>query len=677
MKLISLTSLSSYALGFLAVSILLLFQCCTYTQRIKDGSMAFERKQYSVAVEMLKSEFSKSKSRVERGKIAFMLAESLQYLGENETSIDWFKKAYDNQFGDKALQGYAFALKQDEQYDEAAKAFKELGIETGDPITYRKEISACEVARVWKETPNEERAFDVEISDFNSSASDYAPVYLASDEIIFTSDRGEASGESIYNWTGREFSDLFRYSNGKISVMDGPFNSKDNDGTISFNRDRNYAVFTRCYQREGEDSYCILMESSLINDSWTEPQELPFIEANVNYGQPAVNAGGDVIYFASDHPDGWGGFDLYKVMKIADEWNEPVILPLRLNTIEDEQFPFLQLDTLYFSSTGHGGMGGLDIYKTYKRPNGTWAPVQNLKYPINSGGDDFGFAIQTTSLPGKIAEGFFSSNRKDGAGNDDIYAFIEKVPVIPETAVVEVEVDSSEIISKTKKEIIYKIIGHVISDEYKDINDPSTIVEGATTDVANAQVTITTTDETIDVKGNENGYFEQVISTDGNYDFLVSADGYLTNTAQLSVQFDEEDISSSEQLFRLKVKLDRIFKDVEINLENIYYDLDKWDIRTDAEPTLLELVKNLNLNPNIRIQLSSHTDCRGDDPYNEWLSQKRAQSAVDFLISQGIDASRLEAKGYGESIPFDPCVCNQCSEEQHQANRRTTFKIIE
>jgi len=639
--------------------------------------MAYERKQYFVATDMLSKQFAKSKSRVERGQLAFLLGRSWTAMGESEKAIEWYKKAYDNAYGEEALIQQAFALKMNEQYEEAAEAFKAVGLETGDPITFRKEVSACIIAAEWKNTSNAERSFDIESSIINTSASEYAPVFYNTD-LVFTSDRDDADGDATYNWTGRAFSDIFVKEDNSIKAIDGPFNTKHNDGTISYNSDLNYAVFTRCFTPTSEDQFCQLLESRLENGNWTVPQLLPFLEDGVNYGQPSVSESGDVIYFSSNHPDGWGGMDIYRVSKDGEEWNDPVILPLRLNTIEDEQFPFARKDTLYFASSGHGGMGGLDIYKTYVRSNGEWAPVENLKYPINSGGDDFGFIIRSTRQSGKLSEGYFSSNRKDGKGGDDIYSFTEKVAIIPEPEVVVAEKPEEEVIieevESTEKK--YKLLGYVTTDLYTDTNDPKTKIPKSVTPVAMAKVTINYSGQPIIVTTDSKGYFEQMIDTDGLYKISASADGYFNNTVDRNITF-KENTGASEQLFKVQIKLDRIFKNVEINLDNIYYDLDKANIREDAKPTLLDLAAVLKENPQIRIQLSSHTDCRGPVTYNQNLSQRRAQSAVDYLISQGISPDRLQAKGYGASRPADICVCNECSEDQHQANRRTTFKIIE
>lgn len=658
---------------------------CSFTQKIKDGNMAYERKQFSVATDLLSKEFAKSKSRVERGQLAFMMGRSLSALGQNEKAIDWYKKAYDNAFGEDALIQYAFALKQDEQYTEAAKAFKDVGLETGDPITFRKEISACTIAAEWKNTPVEERAFDIESANINTSAAEYAPVFLPNGHMAFTSDRDDALGEEAYNWTGRGFSDLFVVEGNSVKAMDGPFNTKHNEGTISYNQDMTFAVFTRCYRTDSEDAHCLLMESNLVDGTWTMPQPLPFQESGVNYGQPSLNPEGDVIYFSSNHPDGWGGYDIYRVSRADDGWNEPVILPLKLNTIEDDRFPYIIADTLYFASNGLGGMGGLDIYKTYIRSNGGWSSVQNLKYPINSGGDDFGYIIRSTQKAGKLSEGYFSSNRKDGKGGDDIYMFTEKVPVIPKPEIIEEPIDSTAILAeiKRKNEEIerakkkHKIIGYVVADSYANPDDPSSKIANSTTPIANASVNMTFDGNSYNVQTDQKGYFEKEIDMDGLYQFAVSADGYLNNSTSLTVAFDKEDKSNNQKLYKVTVKLDKIFKNVEINLDNIYYDLNKANIREDAKPTLVELANTLNQNPQIRIQLSSHTDCRGEDAYNEDLSQRRAESAVDFLISQGVAPNRMVAKGYGETRPADSCDCNSCTEDQHQANRRTTFKIIE
>jgi peptidoglycan-associated lipoprotein len=640
---------------------------CTYTQKIKDGTTAFERKQYKEAIPMLQKEYNKLDSRREQGNYAFMMAESYRELGQVEAAIQWYKTAYDYSYGVDALKQQAYMLKQNEQYEEAKQAFKNLGIEIGSPYEYRKEIAACDIAIAWDKDPNLE--YSVEGADFNTGQADYSPTLYENNQLVFTSDRGSSTGEDLYNWTGNKYSDLFivDLNSEIVRPFDGNINSEYNDGTAVFTGNYSEMYFTRCYSGEKyEDNFCKLMMSQRSGDSWTVPVVLPFVKDRVNYGHPAMSANGNSLYFSSNDPEGWGGFDLYLSERTPDGWSEPVLLSRSINTIHDEQFPFLDGDTLYFASSGHTGMGGLDIFKTYRMENSYWSSPFNLKPPINSGGDDFGFTLipLSNTNPDIQQEGYFSSNRVNGIGNDDIYRFIKQPP--------------AEEIVPTPEPLAYtmRLEGYVLEKIYAVPDDPNSDVLGRKP-LNQATVDITIGRSKKQVTVGEDGFFSLELDEKTNYEFFASKEGYFNNVERFSTEGIGKDPNNPDRVFELEIVLDKIFRNKEITLENIYYDFDKWDIREDAEPTLDQLADDLNLNPDLRIELGSHTDCRGNARYNEDLSQKRAQSAVDFLISKGVDAGRLVATGYGENVPQVDCVCNRCSEDQHQANRRTTFKIIE
>ena len=639
---------------------------CTYTQKIRDGKTAYERMQFDVATKMLKKEYKKAKSRVEKGKIAYLIGDSYKRLNQDQNSIDWFKIAYDNQYGVDALKEYAYGLKATEQYKEAKIAFKELGIEIGSPYEYRREINACDIALGWKELKYPE--YRIDLLQFNTGSADYSPSLFKDNQLVFTSDRSTSKGDDVYNWTGKDFSDLFvvDLDNNSVSSFDDRLNTIENEGTVSFNKEYSEVYFTRCYGGKKEDAYCKLMMSSYQADAWTLARVLPFVQNGVNYVHPAISEDGNKLYFASNHPDGWGGYDIYVSEREAGDWGEPKLLSRSVNTIGNEKFPALDGDTLYFASDFHPGMGGLDIFKTYPY-NGNWAPARNLRPPVNSGGDDFGYIVdrKSTKADGVVQIGYFSSTRADGVGADDIYSF-EKIIPPPEPEKEEPEV------------VEYKMIldVYILEKIYDDPTDPNSKVLGRKPlDAATVEVSIDKKKKNVTV--GEDGLFSVNLRENTNYSFLASKEGYLNNIGKFTSRGIGKDPNNPVQRFELEIVLDKIFKDKEIVLENIYYDFDKWDIRQDAEPTLNDLAQNLSLNPTIRIQLSSHTDCRGAPRYNDELSQKRAQSAVDYLIGKGIDTERLVAKGYGESLPSIDCVCNRCTDEQRQANRRTTFKIIE
>lgn len=659
----------NYMKGYLPALAALLFLLagCAYTLKIEDGAMAVDRKQYAVAVPLLKKEFRKAKSRTQKGEAAFLLAESYDQLGQREEAAEWYRTAYNNGKGVEALERRADMLKATEQYAEAIEAYQEAGLEIGSPFEYRREIQGAESALSW--LAQDQRTYEAEAAEFNSSAADYAPVLFGEGQLVFTSDRATATGDDAYNWTGRDFADLFLVDlrSGDVRSFDENINTDGNEGTATFGPGELEMIFSRCTSGKNEDAYCRLMSSSRNPDgSWNTPEPLAFTKPNINYLHPTLSADGRMLYFSSDDPEGWGGFDIYVSERQEDgSWSTPELLPRAVNSEKDEQFPYLDADTLYFASSGHISMGGLDVFKSHRNAQNRWSPAYNLKPPINSGADDFGFVVDRSVAPDDetLAVGYFTSQRSGGSGRDDIYRYRKAVPP-PAPPVVE-EIEYRDLLDV-----------YVLEKIYADPTDPNSRVLGRRP-LVGAELRVSAGDQSQAITVDEEGKLSLRLAEDTDYNFLAKADGFLNNTARFSSRGLGRDPANPVQQYEVEIVLDKIFLDREIVLENIYYDFDQYFIREDAQPTLNELADLLELNPEIRIELGSHTDCRGADAYNENLSRLRAQAAVDYLISQGIDAERLESNGYGETRPVVDCVCARCTEEEHQQNRRTTFKILE
>ena len=651
--------------------LLLSITACTYTMKIRDGRTAYERKQFSVAAKMLPGEIKKLDSRVEKGKLAYLLADAYIQLNRPSDAVEWYQTAYDYGYGVEALEGKAYTLKRMERYEEAILAFRDLGFEIGSPYEYRREISACEVAQGWKDIERQE--YRITNAAFNTGDADYAPVPYKDNSLVITSDRTTATGEDTYNWTGNDFSDLFlvNLASGDVEPFEQVINTPDNEGTIAFNEDYSKMIFTRCTSpSEDQDAYCQLYVSERNGTRWSRPRPLSFQDDNVNYMHPALAPDGSKLYFSANHPEGWGGYDIYVSTWLGDDWDVPRLLGRSVNTPGNEQFPTLDRDTLYFSSNRHNSMGGLDIFRSYEMTNGNWAPAFNLKPPINSGADDFALVIDRSqpTVGDVVQRGYFSSSRYSGSGRDDIYT-MEKVILPPPP-----EPDEPEVTEEV--EPIVKLDVYVLEKIYQDPTDPNSRVLGRRP-LPEASLALEFGNTTDEVTVGEDGKYSIELEEGKVYEFLAKKEGYLNNDATFSSQGIAPAPGNPVQTYELEIELDKIFLDREIVLENIYYDFDKWDIREDAEPTLDELIRNLRLNPEITIQLVSHTDCQGNDRYNQQLSQRRAQSAVDYLIAQGIEEDRLSAVGYGEEQPAVDCICARCTEEEHQSNRRTTFKIVE
>ncbi len=639
---------------------------CTYTQKITDGQTAFERKQFPLAISLLQKDFRKVKSRVEKGKIAFLIGESWRMMHRDDEAAKWYRTAWDHLYGVEALKQYAFALKRAGQYRQAIEAFKELGIEIGSPYEYRKEISACQIALGWLE--NQDPSIRVRAAEFNSSAADYAPALWHPNTLVFTSDRAASTGDEVYHWTGRDFSDLFVVSleTGIVEPFGPPINTPKNEGTATFSADGNQMVFVRCAnQSKYADGYCRLYYTRRTDNGWTPPLPLPFQKSGVNYGQPAFSADGSWLYFSCNDPEGWGGYDIWRVPHQANGWGAPTLLSRAINTPGNEQFPTVHGDTLYFASDGLIGMGGLDIFRSWRMPDGSWVPARNLLPPINSSSDDFALVVDPHPPTEEgWQHGWFSSNRN---GNDDIFYFVR-------TAAPPLAQEDQAELPDSAYQLWLDL--YVLQKIFSDPNDPTSQYLGRKP-IPQAILVMHTPNAVDTLHTDTEGYIALPLDWNTEYTFTASAPGFLTNQATFSTYGIARDPTRPIQRFELELVLERIFLNREIVLEDIYYDFDRWEIRDDAKPTLDRLAQQLKLNPNIRIMLASHTDCRGSDRYNLELSQKRAQAAVDYLIAKGVDPDRLIARGFGESQPRVPCICTRCTEEEHQLNRRTTFAIID
>lgn len=653
------------------LTLLVFVSACTYTAKITDGATAVDRKQYSVAVPMLEREYKKAKTRKDKGEVAFNLARAYVETGRDEQALDWFQKAYDNNAGPAALEGKADAQKRLELFEDAIQTYTDLGFEIGSRYEYRKQIAGAEQARKWRdqEGKGKEREYVVEAVGFNSGQADYAPV-IFNDRLVFTSDRSAAAGEEEYNWTGRGFTDLFvidPVAGGKTEPFDQGINTPDHEGTAAFKPDGTEMIFTRCSSPgKREDAYCGLYRAERLGQGWGQARPLSFVKPGVNYLHPAYSANGKKLYFSALLDEGWGGYDLYVCdQKPNGDWTEPILMNRAINTQGNEQFPSLDGDTLYFASDGHEGMGGLDIFRTYPLQNGRYAAVKNLRTPINSGADDFAFSILSREGDGANATvtGYFSTARPGGAGSDDIYRYTKRV--LPPPPVDPIPIDYKNVLDV-----------FVVEKIYENPDDPDSRVLGRKP-VPNATIVASIGEQSRTVTADEEGKLSLVLVDNQNYQFRAEREQYLAAEGRFSSRNLPRDPEDPEQRYELELELDKIILNREIVLDNIYYDLAESFIRDDAKPTLNQLSELLTRNPDIRIELGSHTDCRGRDGYNQQLSEARAESAVAYLIGQGIAADRLSARGYGEEDPVEQCICERCTEAEHQRNRRTSFRVVE
>jgi outer membrane protein OmpA-like peptidoglycan-associated protein len=460
--------------------------------------------------------------------------------------------------------------------------------------------------------------------------------------LVFSADRPEFKGKNKNPWTGNSYQDLYftqKDEQGRwISpvLLKGEINGQYHEGPASFSADGNTVYFTRSdyvKRKAGKNSENVnnlkIFRATLKGDQWVDLVPMSFNSDEHSVGHPSLSADGHTLYFVSDAPGGYGGTDIYRVKKDGSEWGIPENLGKEVNTPGNEMFPYIHQDgTLYFSSDAHNNMGGLDVFMTTEI-DGKWLQVENLNYPLNSSRDDFAYVVNKDSQTG-----FVSSNR---TSKDQIYEFKKNDPTFTLSGVVYESGNDSKVIADARIELL-------------DLNSGEVLV----------------------AISNEKGMYQIGLKPFTNY--LIKA--------VKTLHFADVD-SVSTTGFKTSQNLTRDFHltpyviEKPIVLDNIYYDLDKWFIREDAARELDKLVKILKDNPEISIELSSHTDSRASDHYNLVLSDKRAKAAVDYIASCGIDIERMTWKGYGETKLVNQCK-NQvkCSEEEHQQNRRTEFKVI-
>lgn len=650
--------------------ILGLMHSCTFTQKIKNGEMAYERKQYALASELLEEQFQRSQNKSYKARTAFLLGKSNMKMLDYEEALRWFLVAKNENYGDEVTKELGFLYKILERYDDAIATFEDLKKSIERQAEAEREILICKEAIRWK---SETSPYTVERIFENSSGSDYSPVIYDGNFIVFSSDRDEATGSTWYNWTGNRFSDLFimNRNGSEVRKFDSAINSKHNEGTVCFNSDYTTMYFTRCQRDDQGDDFCKIMYSSRLGGLWEEPEDMPFTIGKVQFGHPTLIERDSVLVFTSDMAAPGGNFDLYYAELFEDgTWSKPEPMPRTINTDGNEKFPTADGDTLYFSSDYLPGMGGYDIFKTYLRPDGKWASPINMKYPINSGADDFGFIIdRNAKLTGDIIEkGFFSSSRK-GQGMDDIYRYSKR-------KIIEEKKDEPIIADDKKKIIQVFLAGRTFENVFEDDDPNKKWVDKTPLGSTFIQLIDDQNVRIAESSSDSKGIFIFELAEDRKYKIVASKKDYLNksievNTYDLPIGADEKTYT-----INLEIILDKIYYDKEINISDIFYEYDRWELTPQAIPNLQKLADLMIQNPQINIQLSSHTDCRGDAEYNQILSQRRAQSVVDFLIAKGISETKLYAQGYGKERLIVLCDCLKCTEEEHQANRRTSFTIL-
>ena len=677
----------------------------------RAADAAYADQLYLTALQKYQKAYSKVKNnKAERDRISLRIAECYRMMNNTKKAETAYKRLVVNapyvKANPKILLSYADMLKTNGNYEEAIKQYKAYQ-ETGPPDPRADEgIITCTIAKEWVENPGKyavkwEKMLNTKDDDF---AAAYADKKYGS--IIFTSDRTGAKGKNVDNWTGLGFSDLFLsridrkgdWSKPVPADEAGMVNAKANDGVGQFNQRFSAYYFTRCWNEPKKKNGCAIMKASRQGGTnWSEPEKVDLsADSAAIIGHPTL-AADESIFFSADLPGGFGGKDIWMAKKDKKGGGYVKLnLGPAINTPGDEMFPFLRNDSLlYFASNGHPGMGGLDIYVSTRSKSGKgttyqwestlgnntfanmlgatsvnydqfeataamttdrWSLPINMRPPINSPADDFAIVFHGDELE----QGLFTSNRPGGKGRDDIYSF-----VIPP---------------------VYFTLEGTITDDMT--LQP---VEGA-------KVKITGTDgRTFEDNTDDKGHYsfnKMQIMANTTYDIFVTRKDYFNEKARETTV----GLERSKDLVRNIIL--RPIPKKPVVLPDILYDLAKWDLKPQYRDSLQGLIETLDANETIVVELASHTDSRDSDERNDILSQKRAQSVVDYLISRGIDPDRLVAKGYGERVPrtlnkeitregytfpagtvlndsvINLLPGNNVKEAAHQMNRRTEFSIL-
>lgn len=605
---------------------------------IAKADVVFTSKKYNSAALLYKKIYAKVKDEDQKAVINFKLAESFRLSNNFKQAFEWYEQLINTKYPDpKILYSYGLLLKNFERYDDAARAFNDYLFEVPSDKNAQREMEACKLAAQWKQTP--EKFNITNLKELNTINSDYAP-FVSEGKITWSSSRTESTGHVIFEWTGQKCADIFEatLSNqnfGNATKVNGLINSNYNEGVAWVDSSNTTMYFTQCNGINGKGLNCKIYVSYKQNNQWIAPQVLPFCSDSFSVGHPAMTADNKRMYFASNMPGSVGEKDIYYIdyNPLSGKWGTPKNLGPLVNTTEDDMFPSVHPDgKIYFATKGHYGMGGLDLFYT-KDSVGTFAKAINLKSPINSGGDDFGITFTQANTFDVVA--YYSSNRVGGIGDDDLYSI-------------------------SVKPYLFLVKGKVINQE------DSQPLGGALLNFSGKNP--------LQLKTDNKGYFVAELALNSEFDLTAAKDKFFKS---MPIKLSSIGVTNDTTV-QVNIYLSPIpDENVELTLKGIYYDLDKADIRPDAAIVLDSLATILMNNPTLTIELASHTDSRADEAYNLKLSQRRAQSCVDYLVKKGIAKARLQALGYGESKLINDCADGaDCSEEQHQENRRTTFRVL-
>ncbi len=646
-------------LASLLVSLVFVSTAAAQSKLAEEADDAFKKGFYFNAIELYKKAYTVEKKASTKAELIFKVGEAYKAIGDPQQAAVWYEKANKAQYTDPITYLYiGDMLKQDGKYAEAIAAYNRFKEKKPGDARADASIAECEQAQAWKDSPTR-YSVDPEVL-LNTQQYDFTPGFAdkKNETVVFTSTRPGATGSETDQIIGESFSDLFTSSRDRLGKWSEPtklpisINTEGNEGAPIFNSKRSMMYFTRCPMEKKKVYGCDIWVSKKVGNNYAEPVKLnlrPEKNDTITIGHPALSKDDDVLVFASDMkwPGHKGGKDLYSVKLDKDGMptGAPVNLGADINGPKDEMFPFIRQDgSLYFSSNGRAGMGGMDIFHAEKSGE-TWTAVDNMKSPINSSSDDFGIAFE-----GEEERGFFTSNRAGGKGQDDIWRFY-----LPD--------------------MVFALQGTVYD---KKTNQP---LPGAKVSVVgtNGSNFSAITDDVGGFSFVENGK-DRYIKENTTYSILAEKEGYLVVKDQITTVGLNESTTFVKEYFLQPAEVGGV-----VDLPSVIYDVDKFELLPASMDSLELAYRTLVDNPTMVVELRSHTDSRPTRRYkggNMELSQLRAQSCVNFLVTKGIDPARMVPVGRGaeETKISDDQIKKMATKEEkeaaHQVNRRTDFKVL-
>ena len=631
------------------------------TPKLSEADAQFQRGEYydaSVTYKKVYNKLRKKEERPQRGEVAFKMGRCYRLLNMSARASAAFQNALRYEYPDSTTHFMlAQALHADGKYSAALRSYdKYLEFCPDDSLA----INCAEGCRTAQEIRARGSRYVVKQAKlFNSRRADFCPMYLGADcdQIYYTSTTEKATGDKKSEITGMKNADVFfskKNEKGeweRPEPVEGELNTEFDEGIVAFSPDAQTMYLTKARRELNAPTSVEIYTSTRSDAKWSAPVKFEITADTLStFGHPAVSPDGEYLYFVSDMPGGYGGKDIWRI-SLKERQGSLVNLGPDINTEGNDDFPYVRSDgSLYFSSDGHPGMGGLDIFRATAigDPADLRWKVENMGFPINSAGDDFGITF------GKGEDGFFSSNRGDARGYDHIYSFeYDPVRITIEGLVM----DKDE---EPVKNAIIRIVG----------NDGSNQKEVARDD----------------------GSFSFALQRGVKYVMLAGAKGYLNQKQEFASDSTMEDANYWVEFILPSISKPSV-------VENIFYDYDKADLRPESKTALNELIAVLHDNPNVTIEMASHTDRWGSDAYNINLSERRAKSVVDYLVENGISRNRLQPHGYGKSRPktvtkriarlypqfkegdilteeFIKTLSEEDQQAADQINRRTEFSVL-